>query len=621
METFTVKNIKYTFNTDKNTVTVQAGKKVWEQRDGSTGIILKNAEDKTVLCPFDKAKEKTVSLYEDGISYGMRCDYRGFELDGDVKDYAFTTLIWVHKTTARLYFELVPINEPGETCWVDWPAAFKFDRKDAKSYTLFPQSQGILIPSNHPYDVRCLGRGTFTETYSCMPWYAQIDEGNAYLAIVTTRYDAEYVLRHKGDEEEGTLVRPVWHASLGKINYRRVLRVEFFENADHVTVCKAYRQYVKEKGDLLTLRQKAIANPRINELFGSSIIHTGTYYDIDPQSVYYNKENPEKNKFLKTFEQTRQQVLALVDKGLKKGYMHVDGWGAQGYDRNHPDVVPPCEYAGGIEGLRALYQTCQDSHIIMAIHDQYRDYYTSAATFDEKNSKILADGRIPHEHTWFGGEQQYLCPALHVDYINRNYDMLEAMGFKPDGVYLDVYAAASLDECASPFHRVTKKECAEERRRSLAALAARGIIMSSECSVDEYLPQMVLCHHAPYMKSLDWAEGHDKVVCVPLVNLVYHDCFITPWTVKAGYESPGEMIEGQFLDALLNGGPAYLCIEADEAELKKHEVINALNEKVACKEMINHEFLADDYSIQRTTFEGGVTVTVNYNDGTYQIEG
>ncbi len=618
MQTIAVKNTKITFNTDNNTVAVQTGNKTWTQREDFTGLVLFNAEGKEDFYAFENAKNIQTELYEDGIAYGMRTTYRGFEVNGEVLDFAYTTLIWIHKTTGRVSFELVPINEPGDISRIAWPAPFQFERKDEKSYTLFPQSQGILIPSNWANNVKCIG-STFTETYCCMPWYAQIDKGYAYQAIVTTRYDAGYQLVHRGESESGTMVRTMWYPSLGKLGYKRVLRVEFFENANHVTVCKAYRRYVKDQGNLYTLEQKALANPRINDLKGSSIIHTQTYYNIDPGSVYYHKDNPEKNTFLKTFEQIRQMILALKAKGMKKAYMHVDGWGNGGYDRNHPDVVPPCEAAGGIEGLKALYATCAESGVVLAIHDQYRDYYTSAATFNSSNSSMAQDGHIPHECTWYGGEQQYLCPSFHPDYITRNYDMLADMGFKPDGVYLDVYAAAILDECAAPEHRVTRKECAEHRRRSLATLAARGVIMSSECGVDEYFPQMTLCHHTPYMKSLTWIESHG-IPCLPLVNLVYHDCYITPWTLGDTYETTGNGVNGRFLDALLNGGPGYMNIQADEAELEQHEILNALGEKVLFKEMLNHEFLSDDYSVQRTTFAGGIRVTVNYNDNTYLIE-
>ena len=229
---------------------------------------------------------------------------------------------------------------------------------------------------------------------------------------------------------------------------------------------------------------------------------------------------------------------------------------------------------------------------------------------------------MPHECTWNGGDQGFLCQTLHEHYIDRNYDMLEEMGFKPDAVYLDVYAASRLDECTDPMHRMTKKECVELRNRCLKSLGSRDIIISSECGVDAFAASMVLCHHAPYRAP--YAKGVRFIpefgVEVPILNLIYHDSFLIPWPMRDGYDTDKKFDEFRYLDAMLNGGAGYLAIDSEKEDIEKLSALLELHEKVMFAEMTNHEFLSDDYMVQRTTFSNGIRVTVDYNKETYLIE-
>ncbi len=621
--TFTVKNIKYTFNLENATITVDNGGKVWTQEaDFDPSIVIPAAEGKLKSLYFSKAKKIEKEIYEDGIAYGLKCEYSDFELDGEIYDYAYTTFIWVHKTSGRVYFDLVPVTENKKISYLNWPAPFNFVRTDEKAYTIVPCHQGALIPSNMPVDYKRAGLMNFTEASNPMPWFGQLDNGNGYQAIVETRWDANHWFHHKGDSANPTRCQVIWMPSLGKINYNRRLRIEFFQNASYVSLAKEYRKYLIKNGDFVTLEQKAIANPRIRDMVGSPVIHSEIYFYIKPEARIYKKDDPAHNDRFKTFEYRAKQIEALAEKGLRKAYLHLDGWGVDGYDQQHPDIIPPCEKAGGARGLKALKETCNKHNIIFALHDQYRDYYWDASTYDEKNAVKDAYGKMPHDCTWNGGDQHFLCQTLHEHYIDRNYDMLEDMGFKPDGVYLDVYAASRLDECSDPMHRMTKKDCMYLRRKCMASLGSRGIIISSECGVDAYIPNLVLCHHAPYRASYARSERfvEEFGIEVPLLNLVYHDSFMIPWMLREKYDRDTGYAEFRFLDAMLNGGEGYLPIDAEKEDIEKLNILSDLHEKIAFAEMTDHEFLSDDHKVQRTTFSNGVRVTVDYKALTYKIE-
>ena len=101
-----------------------------------------------------------------------------------------------------------------------------------------------------------------------------------------------------------------------------------------------------------------------------------------------------------------KQIRNCYEKlGIKKLYLHLDGWGDPGYDNEHPDYLPACIEAGGWEGMKELCDTIHDCGYVFGTHDQYRDYYFRASTYDESSAIHLEDGSIPSHANWAGGNQ------------------------------------------------------------------------------------------------------------------------------------------------------------------------------------------------------------------------
>lgn len=616
MKSITVKGREYLFNPEDNSVNVISGRKQWKQRtdfDPLINVLDENNKIKTFY--FKDAEHFNCVPFENGVGYGIRADYHDWIAEGKKYQLHLRTLIWVHKTTGRLYFELIPIKEIDNISEIRWPVPYEWKREDENSYTLFPNFMGMMIPSNWDTEICNNDYYRFCEAGANMPWYSQVDHTEGYITILETPYDCNYRYYHPA-QDGPTEIFLMWKPSLGKIGYRRVVHTQFISDCDYVKVCKTYRSYVKEQGKLLTLAQKRLENAKIDDLIGSPIIHTDIYYDVRPEAVIYDKEHPENNYRFSTFSQRKEQLRQLKESGLGKAYLHLDGWGKDGYDHLHPDILPPCEKAGGAKDFADLQNFCKENNILFALHDQYRDYYIDAETYDENNSVQCVDGTVEHECTWNGGDQSYLCQMLAPYYIARNYDSLNEMGINPDGVYLDVFSCVHLDECSNPEHTMTQKECIEFRQKSMALLAARGMIISSEVAVDSFLPYLVLCHHTPYRGARDDLKSWG--IYLPLFNLVYHDCFIVPWTMRDDKNAP--INENRYLDAILNGDPAYLDINADKDEIKKIEAVSSLQKELCLCEMVSHEFVNCDRSVQRTVFSNGTAVTVNYVTHEYKVE-
>ena len=56
-----------------------------------------------------------------------------------------------------------------------------------------------------------------------------------------------------------------------------------------------------------------------------------------------------------------------------------------------------------------------------------------------------------------------------------------------------------------------------------------------------------------------------------------------------------------------------------QENIRQWKVIRELQTHVAMEKMVNHEFLNDDRSLQRSTFSDGTRVTVDFTENTYEI--
>src|SRR5699024_4818013 len=112
-----------------------------------------------------------------------------------------------------------------------------------------------------------------------------------------------------------------------------------------------------------------------------------------------------------------------------------------------------CNEAGGWEGFKELSDTMEQCGYLFGIHDQYRDYYFSAKTFDREFGLHAPDGSVFEMARWAGGRQTYLCATQAPYYVKRNFEELFRHGIHLKGAYLDVFTCNEPDECAHREHR------------------------------------------------------------------------------------------------------------------------------------------------------------------------
>lgn len=580
---------------------------------------------------FADAKKISHEEWKTGIGHGILSHFEGFELNGADAGIAFDTIVWIEEVSGDVFFEWVPLStETVKVKSVYWPGYMEFDEKKDSWYTLLNWQQGLLVPNTWKTAVdKVVFDGFMGTAGAYMPWFGQVKDRAGYIAICEQPWNAAYYTEHPA-EGPYTHVGIRWEPSLGKMDYRRVMKYSFVKDCDYNDLCKIYRNYVIEKGRFKSLAEKAVKTPSIDQLIGSAFLHKGIKTQVMTNSDFYDAENPDKNNHLTPFSVRTEEIKKFHELGVEKLYLHLDGWAEPGYDNQHPDYLPACEKAGGWKAMKELSDTMHECGYLFGIHDQYRDYYYAAKTFDENFATRLADGTIPSHARWAGGPQTYLCATQAPFYVKRNFTEIMDNGIKLDCAYLDVFTCNEGDECSHPWHKMTRRECYEYRNTCFEYLMSKGILPSSEEVNDWAIPSLVFCHYAPYDFMLDRPGSPKKGIPVPLFNLVYHDCLIEPWMMDKVSEE-----EDYMLYAVLNGGAPYLVRDGAyqntdgsfaggveisiEDQIKRCKVVSDLHEKVAKCEMVRHEMVDGNPEVQRTTFADGTVVTVDFQAQTYQI--
>ena len=507
-----------------------------------------------------------------------------------------------------------------------WP---KSPKMEATPYAaaVIPRMQGILIPGDWPQQID--GEDLTNSRTLYMPWWGVLEsasqegrflgaEAHGMQTILETTDDAGVVYHHPAGGP--TTIAPKWYASLGQMRYPRVVRYVFEDDhASYVTQAKRFRRYVRETGSFVSLDEKRTRTPALNEVIGRPVIHIGALYHFVPESALFNKERIEANHSLSTFDELASGLERLKERGVDDAYIHLDGWGYYGYDNGHPDVMPVGQEQGGWDGLRRFADTCDELGYLFAVHDQYRDFYKNAVSFDYGLTITHLDGTRDEGSTWCGGPQAILNPRFAPGYVRRNHDQFAAHDVKVKGAYLDVFSVVPLEESALPLHPLTRTDCARYRRECFDLLRARGYVVSSEEPTDYLTRSLDLVHHAPYPVRGENGEGTAIGVPVPLFNLVYHDSILTPWsmTEDGGWGIPDG--DAGRLHCMLNAGLPYLGMSPTDEQLTQVRAALELAQQCGTTEMMSHQFLENGWRTQRTTFSNGYTVTVHFDDKRYAV--
>jgi hypothetical protein len=606
---------------------IQAGRAAWSMVPSSaTDMIVRSAGEDVSLRLAD-ARKIAITPYDTGFKTGVKVVLEGWRVRERELDVALFLTIAIEGRSEEVVFDVAAREGSAVVRQLDWPTAL--DSADI-DHTVMSHYRGILLPRTWPSEFNPIRAGAAwpnetTEVQSnvieswSMSWWGFQKGPSAMMVIVETPDDAAYQFAHPAGGP--TVIGPRWRASLGQFRYPRTVRMAFHDAGNYVDMAKRYRRHAIDTGLFVPLTHKIAQVPRVASLIGTPLSRFSILRNLHPDSARYDRNAPDKNYSLTTFDQAAARIRELKTQGFEKFHICLTGWPYLGYDRQHPDVLPPAKEAGGWDGMKRLTDTVRGLGYVFTLHDQYRDYYTDAPSYDtqfavhEEDEKSppqafpgsrfgqWKEGRIPFMRHWDGGKQTYINSRFMLGHLRKNYELMFDHGIKPDGSYLDVFGYVPPDEDFNPQHPTTRSDSIRERAACYRWARNHLGIVGTEAAVDWTVPYADI--------SSPLGKGRAGIA-VPLFNLVYHDAIMTTYAPNDLYGFVNAGVPQFGLNALTG---------ADAAKtLERVRQMAQLHEKLALLELTRHDFLDKDYKIERSTFADGTTVTVDWNTQTVTVK-
>lgn len=622
--TWTIAGVRNSVSLDAATLalTVRAGATSWRMVPSSTRDLLTRTAGRDTWRALDDLPHMQIVPYDAGFKRGVKITL------GSADDLRLFLTVALEGGDEDLAFEISAIEGSSRIRELNWPTAI--DGADVDG-TVLSNDSGELLPRNWPtayspihraQDDTSIIQSHLIESWS-MSWWGFEKGSAAMIVIVETPDDAAYTFSHPAGGP--TSIGPSWRPQLGRFAYPRSLRMAFLPKGRYVDLAKRYRRYVMDTGLFVSLKEKIARDPLVANLIGAPVAGARVLRDVNPESPRYDKAHHERNRQLTTFAEHVARLRKLKAAGFERLNVSLSGWPNLGYDRQHPDGLPPNTAGGGWDGMKAFFDACQELGYVCWLHDQYRDYYPDAPSFNEEfavreedastqstqfpgtrfHPHDWKDGDIPMMNYWDGGPQAYLNNRYMLGHVEKNYRLMADRGIRPRGSYMDVFGYIPPDQDFNPEHPSTRTGSMTGRAVVCNWVRHNLGIVGVEDGSDWMVPYV---DYVTSRANRNPGSGNDETshgaIDIPLYELVYHDAIVTT-------ESPGD------LRGLLHGAaPSMSTDPRDIAQIRR---MAALHKRIGLLEMTGHEFLDASRSKERTTFADGTTVTVDWTAKTVTI--
>jgi Family of unknown function (DUF5696) len=644
---------KVTLDESNLSIKVQAGDAVWEMVPSSPKDMLVRSGGEEFHVRLADARKISVEPYDTGFKTGVKITLGGWRRapasrgDGELEkrgsgelerqgggelDLSLVLTVCLEGRDEEIVFDTVAEEREAVVRQLDWPTALDARAVD---YTVLSNGRGTLLPRNWPkeyFPIRTITpegkiaptdhsvlQSHVIESWS-MSWWGFQKGNEGLMFIVETPDDAAYQFSHPAGGP--TRCGPRWLATLGRLSYPRTVRASFIHGGDYVEMAKRYRRYVIDTGLFVSLEEKVARTPGVRDLIGTPQTRLGGFRQIKPESDRYDAKDPSKNRSLTTFDERARQLREMKARGFDHLFVFISGWPHEGYDHQHPDPLPPSPEVGGWDALKRLADTCRELGYPFILHDQYRDYYTDAPSYDPQFAiheedarppvKAFAgsrfgdwkEGPIPFMRHWDGGKQTYLNARFQLGHLLKNYQLFFDHRIRPQGIYIDVIGYVPPDEDFNPEHPTTRADAMRGEAAMLNWARANLGVTATEAGSDWVVP---------YVDTVNQSGGSSKAILVPLYQLVYHDAVV----ISYGARDRRSLLQGLLFGGVpeIPAGPQL----PDEKTLALMRQMAALHARVGLLEMTRHEFLDKNFRKERTTFADGTTVTVDWDAGTYAV--
>jgi len=484
-------------------------------------------------------------------------------------------------------------------------------RNEPGDWLVIPLNEGILYPVDEADVAPPKRLPAYAGQQVSMPWFGVTDMKRGVATLVATPDDMAMTF---GRDEAGRLyVSPVWAPSRGGLRYSRHIFYALFDTGGYVALAKAYRTRLASQGRLKSLKRKLEENPTVDRFIGAPDVWTS---GLDPVEV----------------------AKGLREGGVERLLFCFHG-GPIGKDAAAATSATR-ERARQVEAIKGL-------GYVVTRYDSYRTAYApgkpeNAPRHYRSPDELVRERDGSPRKGWAmkrkdGDYQGYeVCSPLQLAEARETIPADTAKsGYQ--GRFIDTTTAAPLMECYSDRHPLSRSDDKLAKTLLLELVSRHNhLIAGSETGSDWAAPAV---HYFEGMMSLSpyrvpdagrnmyqYAKPTEGLLKyqvgpryrVPLWELVYHDSVVAYWYWGDGSNKQPELWNARDLWNILYATPPLWMIDkekwASEKErfLKSYGAVCPVVRKAAYQTMTNHEFLTPDHTVQRTTFSGGLRVTVNF---------
>ncbi len=497
-----------------------------------------------------------------------------------------------------------------------------FAGEESVQYLVVPYAEGLLLPAegHNPF-----GEFLMWGHKSTMPFAGMTDLKTGIMLISDAPADTSVAFeKPRYGEMQFSLMQLRHSPAKGVFGYDRVFYIDFIEQDGYNEMAKIFRSHLEKRQEnendddmdlLVTLRQKAEQNRNIHLLVGAVDFWMG----------------PEGMKSTRIVDE-------LKENGIEKAVVNLQyGWKVYPHEER-PLLVDYIAEKGMLPGRYDNF-FCVFAKSVSDISDRYR-----TEGFDE-DVIIKKDGSLQEGYrTWHNGQlvQGYrLNPGCVLDdarkYVRRDLQKNAYLSR-----YIDVTTSARLYEDYSAAHPMTRREDMRHRY-NLLKMAGRdfGLVTGTEEAVHwsvgitaysegtmTIVPPQGGGWSTPVSDPGRLYEDYtvNPAVRIPLKSLVYHDCHVSGWYTGDSISKVPSFWKTKELLTVLYGA-MILVFPENEAhwESRKKDFLQTMRvasmvfEKTGYERMERHEFLDSKRMVQKTTFSGGIEITVNFSDRPFRV--
>ena len=552
----------------------------------------------------------------------------------------FTLTSTRHPSAVRAVLEFVADGNPElrlfaegamETA-VEYPGALLPEKGDL---ALIPAGEGFAFPVDDPSIPVLPERASLCSQTWHMALLASL-RGDAWIALAPEE-GADASVRH--ERADGLLRSQLcWESQRGEWGYERVLRFLSGGTGGLNALCSAYRAYRESLGQIVTLKEKRKKLPHLDSLIGAA--NCWIWPDGYENFMYGTDDHAELKPAAKDILRIAEE---LKEGGCGKALMGIFFSGDRSAAR---EIVERTGF------LVTHYDNMEDelsgtvAPLISPARIRECDYTARRMKYWPRDTMRDRDGSFTGAWALRGRDgkmhpQNRTCPSFVEEYTGGEVPPI-AREYGFNAWFFDVMGCGS-QECWSPDHPLTRRECIRRRNNAFRILADNGLISGTEEGAESYVSSYCYCegkmspahYRINYRESgrrkayLYPPEEHEQVFDrfmlnpqyrIPLWELVYHDCAVSYWYWGDSSNCCPELLPRRDLFNLLYGQPPLYSFHVSDWETLKSRLLESAGRAARTatltgyEKMVSFEHLSGDRLVQRTGFSNGVSVTVNFSE-------